>query len=60
MTPTPDKEKEKKPKYWIASYTIICPLCGSENTCKNREYSKRPNDWNERNEIVETYDYCNE
>ena len=55
----PREEKRAKKKYWILSYTQICPVCGQEHTYKSREYSEKPKDWNERNEIKEVYDYCN-
>lgn len=56
-----DKPNEVKPKkkYWISSYTTSCPVCGREDTVKSREYSEKPKDWNDRNEFVEHYDYCN-
>ena len=51
-------DKEKK-KYWIATSIWVCPICGSEQVYKSREYTKKPKDWNKRNEVKEAYDYCN-
>ena len=56
--PTGKKMKIKQ-KYWMSSYTTSCPVCGREYTIKQREYSKKPLDWNKRNEFKEVYDYCN-
>ena len=54
-----DEVKVKK-EYWYSFYTVSCPVCGSERTDKQREYSKKPSDYWERHELKEYYDWCNE
>lgn len=49
-----------KKKYWYSFYTHACPVCGSETTDKQREYSKKPKDYWKRHEVKEVYDWCNE
>ena len=53
------KAAEKK-KYWYRITIHYCPVCASEEIFKERQYTPRPEKWQDRNEFVEMYDWCNE
>ncbi len=45
--------------YWIESDIYYCPICGGEDKLPERIYDRpRPDDWSERNHIIERWDYC--
>lgn len=46
-------------KYWYFITDFYCPVCGHSETYKDRMYHERPADWDDRHEIIESYDYCN-
>ena len=48
-----DKKESEKPKsgYWYKFYTDECVLCGAGGTVKERQYTPKPDDPNDR------YDY---
>lgn len=46
-------------EYWYKKTTYSCPLCGSEENYKAREYTKKPTNWEDRNIFKEVFDYCN-
>jgi hypothetical protein len=58
------KNSEKKKRnvrkgYWILFTMYYCPSCGGERVYKERVYDKpKPDDWNERNTVIDAYDYC--
>ena len=36
-----------------------CPQCGREKAYQERVYDReKPRDWNDRNKVIETWDYC--
>ena len=45
-------------KYWILKYTSYCPLCGKEKIYRERKYTPKPENPNERYQVDEHYDYC--
>ena len=47
-------------KYWYATVTEECPVCGNGRTEKYRMYTPKPDNIQERYEYIQTYDYCNE
>ena len=58
MTKIPSVEEQKK--YWYRFSIQICPVCGQEYQHeKERVFTPKPKDWNERHEITQIYDYCN-
>lgn len=46
-------------KYWIYKTTYMCPVCGDEDVYRNRMENPKPEDWGDRNEVKERFDYCN-
>lgn len=45
--------------HWVESDIYYCPLCGSENKVSERIYDRpRPEEWAERNHIIESWDAC--
>ncbi len=48
--------------YWYRFFWGACPVCGREQSYKERVYNEeKPTDWNERHFTLsdfETYDYC--
>lgn len=53
-----NKKVKRTKKYWYATDTYECPICGREEIYKSRQYSKKPNDYNKRNVVRDSYDYC--
>ena len=49
-----------KQKFWYSTEIEYCPVCGSMTRYKQREYTKRPVEWRNRNTVTEVYDYCDE
>lgn len=48
-------------KYWYLTTTYECPVCGKERiTYRERQHTKKPADWFQRNKLVDSYDYCND
>lgn len=50
-----------KKKYWYKYFFGECPVCGSDNTYKERMYTKKPKDRRERYvhlRDLDTYDGC--
>jgi len=45
-------------KYWYKFYINYCPVCGSEDKWKERQYTKKPKDGAKRYEVRERYDWC--
>jgi hypothetical protein len=46
-------------KWWIETDIYYCPMCMSEKKYRSRVYDRpRPEQWHERNHIIETWDYC--
>ena len=48
-----------KKKYWIYKTIDYCPVCGREDIYRERRYTKKPKLFNNRQEWVVHYDYCN-
>ena len=48
-----------KKKYWIYKTVEYCPVCGREDIYRERRYTKKPKLFNNRQELVVHYDYCN-
>lgn len=44
--------------HWYFISTIYCPLCGRTETYRERRHTPRPDDYNDRHEFLERYDYC--
>jgi hypothetical protein len=59
MSDTPRAPEEERPSYWYLTTTTYCPLCNATHRTRERMPTPRPSDYEARNPIVETYDYCN-
>lgn len=46
-------------KYWYMTYVEYCPVCGKEDTWRERRYTPRPEKWEDRHDFKEVYDWCN-
>jgi len=49
---------EKSKKYWYLTMVFWCPICGNEDRYRERKYSTKPRDPEERYEWVVSWDYC--
>ena len=48
-------------KYWYKYYIGECPICGRDHSYKERQYSPRPKNKEDRIkqlDYTETYDHC--
>lgn len=45
-------------RYWYYISVDYCPVCGSEDTTRERVYGPRPEKWEDRHEMMEYYDWC--
>lgn len=48
----------KHKPHWYRVTVFYCPACGGETKYKERMYSPRPDKWEERNEWIDAWDYC--
>lgn len=46
-------------KYWYFISMIYCPVCFKTEVYGERRYDDRPENYYERHEMTEIYDYCN-
>jgi len=54
-------EYVRRTKYWTFITSYYCPMCNSTRTFRTRFLEKdnpRPEDWDDRNEHIEMYDFC--
>ena len=51
---------EPKPRrgYWYLTTIEYCPVCGSEAKYRERQYTEKPEDWEDRNIMHTRYDWC--
>jgi len=45
-------------KHWYFITVYICPVCGREEEYRERRYTPRPENWEDRNKIIEEYNWC--
>ena len=52
---------EAKPRkgYWYKHFTTECPVCGRGDSWKERQYTPKPTDPQERWVWKSDYDWCN-
>jgi hypothetical protein len=48
-----------KGKYWYFKSLHECPVCGRSDTYRERRYTPKPENPQDRCEYVVDYDYCN-
>lgn len=53
----PDSEQALVPHWYFIS-TWECPICGRSKTYRERQYTPRPEAWEDRHEYREVWDYC--
>ncbi len=53
-------KKNKSKKYWYKITCVECPVCGSGETYRERQYTKRPKDIMKRHGYEQIYDHCME
>lgn len=51
-------KKNKSKKYWYKITYVTCPVCGSGETYRERQYTKRPKDIMKRHNYEQIYDQC--
>ena len=49
--------KEKK-TYWYKKTVYYCPVCGRDDTYKERRFDEKPEEWEKRFTFKEVWDYC--
>jgi hypothetical protein len=47
-----------KPRYWYFISIRYCPICGRDDTTRERRYDPRPDDPSARRDFKEVWDYC--
>ena len=47
-----------KPRYWCFISIRYCPICGRDDTTRERRYDPRPDDPSARRDFKEAWDYC--
>ena len=47
-----------KPRYWYFLTINCCPICGRDDTSRERRFDPRPDDPTERRDFREVWDYC--
>jgi len=52
------KKNKTSKKYWYFYWTQFCPVCGHEESGKERRYTKKPERWTQRHVFDEVYDWC--
>lgn len=52
------KQCKCKPKYWYKIYIYYCPVCGNESKSQERQYTPRPENYDDRVEVQDRYDGC--
>ena len=45
-------------KHWYYVSIVYCPVCGRDNTYKERRFGRRPKRWQNRHSYEEVYDGC--
>ena len=45
-------------RYWYYVHTDYCPVCGKDDTARERIYGPRPEAREDRSSFHETYDWC--
>lgn len=60
MIKTNINAKNSKPKsdYWYHYEITVCPPCGRESITKERQYTEKPKNSQERYELIEHYCGC--
>ncbi len=56
-SPSPSKKRVVK-THWYKYYHTECPVCGSGEVKRERVYGRRPENWGERHEFIDYYDWC--
>ena len=51
-------KRSKQKVYWYFTTTFCCPICCSEDTYKERRYTKKPKCHWDRYKIIYYWDYC--
>ncbi len=50
----------KENRMWYQYYTEYCPVCGKSHTTKEAVRDRpKPEEWDDRHETKEVFDYCN-
>lgn len=50
--------QERKVTYWYKQYITECPVCGREDSWKERQYTIKPKNSNLRYFFEQVYDWC--
>jgi hypothetical protein len=45
-------------KYWYFIHEDYCPVCGRSDTARERAYTPKPDNWEDRHAYHESYDWC--
>jgi hypothetical protein len=45
-------------KFWFYFTEDYCPICGASDIAKQRMYTPRPEDYRDRHNMREVYNYC--
>lgn len=47
-----------KGKYWYFITSYYCPQCSGVQRYMKRRYDERPDNWKDRHNDIESWDYC--
>lgn len=50
--------KKRKRKYWYLFVIQECPVCGRDHSYKERKYTPKPKDAQDRYQRKDAYDWC--
>ena len=53
------EEYLRRTQYWMFITEYYCPVCSKTDTYRNRMPMPKPEDWDDRHDVIEMYDYCN-
>ena len=55
---SPAAPKLRAQKYWVYTTVYNCPLCGWEKSYRERRYTPKPENWQERIEFIPEAYHC--
>lgn len=45
-------------RHWYHISIWYCPICGKDDTIRERRYGRKPKTWEKTHEFREVWDYC--
>ena len=51
-------KRHSLPPHWYFFTIRYCPICGHDDTTRERRFDPRPDDLSARRDVKEVWDYC--